>query len=372
MLYIHIPYCHHKCTYCGFYSVAGRHNRDEYVDALCRELEIRRVAEPLQTVYIGGGTPSLLSADQLRRIVRTIRDNYDVSSVEEVTIEANPEDLTEAYLVMLADLHFFARLSIGIQSFDDAELRILNRVHNSKQAVDAVCSAARAGFGNVSVDLIMGLPSQTERQWLSNLDTLSSLLDLNVVKHLSCYELTVEPGSILERQLKMGRLSLPDEAVVEKEYGILYEWCERNGFEQYEVSNFSLPGFRSRHNSRYWNRTPYIGVGAAAHSFDGKRRMWNVADVAEYVAKIAKGVLPYDEETLTERDAYNEYLMTSLRTVDGIEKERVPESFKEQLSKSIVPYVEYGLLVETATAYRPTRRGLMQADGIAADLFIRR
>lgn len=247
---------------------------------------------------------------------------------------------------------------------------MLNRVHTAKQAMEAVHNAAVAGFDNISVDLIMGLPGQTERGWQANLDTLASLSDVAAVKHLSCYELTVEEGSILERQLAMGRLKMPDETVVEREYGLLYAWCETNDFEQYEVSNFCRPGFRSRHNSRYWNRTPYIGIGASAHSFDGTIRRWNIADAVRYTSGAATGDIPFESEVLSERDAYNEYVMTALRTVEGIEKKMVPEPWRERLALAAKPYIANGLLTEDEECYKPTRSGLLHADGIAAAMFV--
>lgn len=369
MLYIHIPYCHHKCTYCGFYSVAGRRDTEPYVDALCRELVARKTDKPLKTIYFGGGTPSVLTARQLARIVQTIGENYNLSQLEEATLEANPENLTTEYLADLADMHFFNRLSIGIQSFDDAELHLLNRVHNSLQARQAVADAADAGFGNISVDLIMGLPGQTAEAWHCNLDALAGLLTISAVKHLSCYELTLEPGSILERQIAQGRVALADDDTLAAQYALLLEWCAANGFEQYEVSNFSRPGFRSRHNSRYWNRTPYIGAGAAAHSFDGTVRRWNLPDVEQYITGAASGQIPFEEERLTQDDAYNEYVMTALRTVEGIDKAMVAEPYRKGLAEKIQPFVSKALVTETPTHYRPTPSGLLRADGIAVALF---
>ncbi len=369
MLYLHIPFCHHKCTYCGFYSVAGSRDRDAYVGALCDELRMRSSQQQLKTVYFGGGTPSILSLQQLQRIVDTIRDNYDTSALQEVTLEANPENLTPSYLDGLAAMHFVNRLSIGIQSFRDDELHRINRVHSAQQAREAIHNAAASGFENVSIDLIMGLPGQTCDDFQTNLDALASLPDVEVVKHLSCYELTVEEGSILERQLRMGRLALPAEQTLVEEYGKLYDWCEVHGFEQYEVSNFCRPGYASRHNSGYWMRTPYLGVGAAAHSFDGTCRRWNVADIQCYVDGTAQGTVPFEEEQLSERDAYNEYLMTALRTVDGIDLERVPPSLRERLAMAVKPFVRQGLLTETPQGYKPTRGGLLHADGMAATLF---
>ena len=378
MLYIHIPYCHRKCSYCGFYSVARATDFDAYVDALCRELRQRGALwhKPLETIYIGGGTPSLLSPGQLERIFATVEETFDTSLVEEVTIEANPENLSPEYLAGLAKMGRVNRLSIGIQSFSDEVLHMLNRVHTGRQALDAVGNAASAGFTNVSVDLIMGLPSRSVADFGLELDILATLLPTGVVRHLSCYELTVEPATILERQIQMKRLRLPDDDVVASQYDLLLEWCAGHGFHQYEVSNFALPGFHSRHNSRYWDRTPYIGVGPSAHSFDGSVRRWNTHDIKSYLAGAASGIIPCDEERLTPEDAFNEYVMTSLRTVKGIDKRYVEANFAQfvpHLSKAIAPFVGQGLsIVETADAYRPTPRGILWADYIAARLFLER
>jgi len=368
MLYLHIPYCHHKCTYCGFYSVARQRDLEPYVEALCSELTLRSSNKPLRTIYFGGGTPSLLSINQLWRIINTIHTHYNLSELEEATLEANPEDLTEAYLQGLSEMNFFNRLSIGVQSFNDNELRLLNRVHNGQQAVDAIRLSSQAGFNNVSIDLIMGLPGQALSDWHQNLDHLSSLLPLGAIQHLSCYELTVEPGTMLERQLQSERLSSIDEESLTAQYESLLRWCDAHDFERYEVSNFCRPGFHSRHNSRYWERTPYIGVGAAAHSFDGYRRRWNIADVTQYIA--SNGTPSYDEETLTCADAFNEMVMTALRTPRGIHKGSVPPNFQEHLKRAIMPFIQAGLILESSTAYQPTNEGIMHADGIAADLFV--
>ena len=374
MLYIHIPYCHHKCTYCAFYSVARGRNVEEYVEALCVELALRRTDRPLRTVYFGGGTPTVLTIRQLERIVDTIRANYDLSQLEEATIEANPENLTPQYLEGLASMRFFNRLSIGIQSFDDGELKMLNRVHDSRQACDAIRNAAAAGFDNLSVDLMMGLPRPHSVGLQHSLECLSSLLPLGAVKHLSCYELTVEQGTMLDRQLKTGRLSMPEDDEVTEQYAALQEWCRANGFEQYEVSNFCRPGWHSRHNSRYWNRTPYTGIGAAAHSFDGRCRRWNVADIARYIDGANAGEIPFEEETLTQADACNEYIMTALRTARGIDKQMLaslaPQGSEAALSKGLARFVGAGLLLESDTHYTPSPEGLLQADGIAASLFV--
>lgn len=368
MIYIHIPYCHRKCSYCAFYSVASHRGRDEYVDALCHEIELRCKGMKPSTIYIGGGTPTQLNVSQLSRIADAISSCCDVSGVVESTIEANPEDLTPGFLSELRSIGLFNRLSIGVQSLVDEELKAVGRVHTVSQAIEAVEAALALGFSNISVDLIMGLPTHTVESWETTLSLFSK--SMSEVKHLSCYELSVEPGSILKRQIEMGRVVLPSEEVVEKQYRMLMEWCAANGFEQYEVSNFCRKGFHSRHNSRYWNRTPYIGLGAGAHSFDGNCRRWNISDTARYIGGTMRGEVPYEEERLTDSDAFNEYVMTSLRTVGGIQKSMVKVEFRDHLESAIKPYIERGLIEETSTAYVPTSQAMLLADGIAADIFV--
>lgn len=358
MIYIHVPFCHRKCTYCAFFSKVegGKWRMDSYVDALIEEMRQRRdeQAHPIKTVYFGGGTPSILPIEQLERIVKALHDNFDLSQVEEVTLEANPEDLTIGYLQGLKKLGLVNRLSIGIQSLDDEMLRLLNRRHTAQQAIDAVENAHKAGFDNISVDFIYGLPSMT------SLTSMTSLISM--VAHLSAYALTVESGTALAVQVEQGRVELPDEEEVVRQYHSLCRQFSDAGFLQYEVSNFARPGFESRHNSRYWNRTPYLGLGPGAHSFDGFRRRWNKPDGT------------FEQETLTEADAYNELLMTALRTTRGVSLAQVPEQYKERLHREMQPYVDSGWIVVRSEvggwSYEPTPEGLLHADGIAAALFV--
>lgn len=368
MIYLHIPYCHRKCTYCAFYSAVTKADKQGYVDALCEELRRRRHEQehPIRTVYFGGGTPSLLTIPQLRQIVEALRANYDVERVEEVTLEANPEDLTPQYLQGLKTLDFVNRLSIGVQSFSDADLRLLNRRHAAADSLRAVRDAAEAGFGNISVDLIYGLPGQTLSDWQENLRRLEGL----PIKHLSAYALTVEEGTMLARQIEEGRIEAPQEEQQLSHYRALLAWAERCHFKQYEISNFALSGYRSKHNSRYWDRTPYLGVGAAAHSFDGARRRWNVADVQAYIDSVSRGPIAHEEEEIGIKEAHNEYLMTALRTVEGIDKRLVAAPFAARLSAAMQRYIAGGLILDTPTHYRPTPEGLLHADGLAAELFI--
>ena len=368
MLYVHIPYCHRKCTYCAFYSTVTKGDKQVYVDALCEELRRRChcMTHPLRTVYFGGGTPTLLDISQLAQIVQTIRTYYDVKGVEEATIEANPEDLTPAYLDDLHHLGFFNRISIGVQSFHDEDLRLLNRRHDSRQAMDSLHNVVAAGFKNLSIDLIYGLPNQSVDAWKDNLSRLEQV----PIQHLSAYALTIEEGTILQKQISQGRLDVASEDESLLHYHALLEWVSAHGFHQYEVSNFCRLGYQAVHNSRYWDRTPYLGVGAAAHSFDGCRRRWNVADAQRYIASVQSGPIEHEEEELGLKEAYNEYVMTALRTVKGIDKSLVAPPFAERLKKEIVRFVSAGLIHDTPTHYQPTAEGLLHADGIAASLFL--
>ncbi len=371
MLYLHIPYCRRKCIYCAFYS-RPRATVDEcYVDALCREIALRchelSAATPhaLRTIYLGGGTPSLLTPMQLHRLQNCVEQHFDTSRVEEVTLECNPESLTEEYLGELKGMGFVNRLSIGVQSFDDDTLRRINRLHSGEQALRAVEKARQMGFDNIRLDLIYGLPGQSNECWQRNLGLLETLKP----EHLSCYSLTIEPDSMLQKQIARGSVPSPDEVEALQQYDILLEWAKRQGYEQYEISNFCRPGRQSRHNSRYWTRTPYLGCGAAAHSFDGQCRRWNPADTERYIESMAKGVC-YEEENLTATDQYNETIMLGLRTTAGIDKETIAMEWRARLQETLQPFMQNGLIEESATHYRPTPEGLLHADGISAELFL--
>ena len=291
MIYIHVPFCHRKCTYCAFFSRpgGGKLAMQNYVDHLLEEMETRKGEQlhPVRTVYFGGGTPSILPLEELQRIIYALYRYFDLSQVEEVTLEANPEDLTLDYLQGLKDLGFINRLSIGIQSLDDKMLRLMGRRHSAQQALDAVENAHAVGFHNLSVDFIYGLPQNSQ----------FSTFNFQLITHVSAYALTVEPGTALSVQVEQGRVALPSDDEVVRQYYVLHDILQNSGFEQYEVSNYARPGFESRHNSRYWNRTPYLGLGPGAHSFDGIHRRWNKDD-------------SFETETLTSADAYNELLMT--------------------------------------------------------------
>lgn len=374
MIYIHIPYCHHKCTYCAFYSNAGRREEQQaYAEAVCEELRQRsgeQSSHPIRTIYFGGGTPTLLPIELLSKIVATLRNLFDLTQLEEATIEANPENLTSEYLEALSGLHFFNRISIGIQSFNASDLKIFNRTHTPSQAIDAIRNTLQAGFQNISADLIYGIPGQTLSIWKENLQQIFSL----PVTHLSCYALSLEPQSILWRQVAAGKISMPDEEDVLEAYELLLQEATANNFVQYEISNFCKSGMQSRHNSRYWDRTPYLGIGAAAHSFDGNCRRWNVADTRHYIHSISNNENYYESERLTEIQSFNEYIMTALRTTAGINKSALPpiaaQIFDKQFRPAVERQIQLGLLTESPTHIIPTHDGLLQADGIATKLMV--
>lgn len=370
MIYIHIPFCKQRCIYCAFYSVASKSGIQEYVDALCKELVMRKSylkTEKIETIYFGGGTPSVLSIAQLCQVYNVFKQNYDLSDLCEVTMEANPEQLTIDYLEDLKRLEFINRISIGVQTFDDYGLKILNRCHTGKMAIDAVNNAYKIGFDNITVDLIYGISGSDATQWQNNLNILETLN----VKHLSCYALTVEPGTMLYTLIQKGKIANVDENEIIRQYDILIDWVKRNDFVQYEISNFAKPGYEAKHNSRYWNATAYMGVGAAAHSFNGSSRQWNIDNVVQYISAIDKGEIPCTIETLSEKDMYNEYVMTALRTTKGLESCMLNKylHFWNDAEKYIDTYMRNGMMIKTETGYKLSEKGLLFADAIASDLF---
>ncbi len=310
-VYVHIPFCQSRCKYCDFYSTTFLARREEYVIALLREWETRQeeLSEPIETIYFGGGTPSLLTPEQIGRLLTAI----GTSTATEITLEANPGDLTLPYLTALRAIGI-NRLSIGVQSFQDNLLQLIGRRHDSAQARNAIRLAREAGFDNLSVDLMYGLPTQTLRQWQEDIETLLSFCP----EHISTYCLSYEEGTPLVLMRDHGEVIELGEDLLNTFYDYLCSQLKEGGYEHYEVSNFSLPTRHSHHNSNYWNNTPYIGLGAAAHSYDGRTRSWNVADVDAYI----QGA-PRDEEHLTDEQLRLEAIMLGLRTAQGIEAERV-------------------------------------------------
>lgn len=371
MIYVHIPFCRQKCLYCAFYSLPRKSEADidTYVDALCSEMALRKDelgTEHAVTLYFGGGTPSLLTPSQLSKILDTLHRCYDLSQLEEFTFEANPEQLTKEYLHEIKTLGV-NRLSIGVQSFSDADLKLLNRRHTAQQAVQAVKTAQESGFDNISIDLIYGIPQSDS--WHSNLATVETL----DVQHLSCYSLTLEKGTAYAKLVEKGKIQPCDEDAVISQYNTLIQWAKQNDFEQYEISNFCKSDRYSRHNSGYWDGIPYLGFGAAAHSYGGTRRWWNVADVATYIKGVKNGTSFSESEELTAADLFNEYVMTALRTANGVEKSVLEQRFHDfasHFAEKARQFVLRGLLTDDGTAFRPTPQGLLMADAMAAESFV--
>ena len=310
-LYIHIPFCKKRCLYCDFFSTTLLERRGEYLSALLKEIAARRdeANEPIRTIYIGGGTPSTLEASDIKLLMQAI----GTDEAQEITMELNPGDATPAYLQAIRQAGI-NRLSIGIQSFDDTLLRLIGRRHNAQQAIEAVHLAQQAGFDNISIDLMYALPTQTMAHWRED---ISRAIQLGV-QHISSYGLMYEEGTELTRQMEQGLIEPTDEDTENAMYDALCERLKQSGFEHYEVSNFALPGYEAKHNSSYWNGTPYIGIGAGAHSYTFNVRSWNPDDLDAYIRGIHDGTLTRESETLTDTDRYNECIMLGLRTHHGI------------------------------------------------------
>ncbi len=369
-LYIHIPFCRSRCVYCAFHSGVDLSLRRRYVGALCDELRLRThylPDEELATIYFGGGTPSLLSPEDFDRIFLAIRRNFRIASNAEITIECNPDDLNELYINELRKFPF-NRVSVGIQSFDDEELRFLRRRHSAKQAENAVRLLQNAGFQNISIDLMFGLPNQTQERWKR---TLQRALSLDV-QHISAYSLTYEGETPLVQMLRDGAIHEIDEEASVALFEMLIDTLSQNGFEQYEISNFSCTGFRSRHNSSYWHGVPYLGIGAAAHSYDGKTRQWNVADTQKYISEIERGSLPLEIENLSCEDRYNEFVFTNLRTREGVDLQLLEKLFgkdkKDYCLRCAKPFIDSEKLLLSNSHLRLSRSGIFVSDGIMSAL----
>lgn len=326
-IYIHIPYCSQKCIYCNFYSIATKKSKDNYIQALVKEIEKRNnyLSTPIKTLYFGGGTPTCLNKEQIEEIIIALKQNFDLSHLEEATIEANPEDANSNLLEFLLK-QGFNRISYGIQSFDDQDLRLLNRKHNSKTAIEAIELSRKVGFSNISFDLMFNLPNMTLEKWEKNLE---KAIELNP-EHLSCYSLTLEEGTMLDKLVKKKIISLISENNSVIQFNKTKSYLEQAGFEHYEISNYCKPGFKSKHNSAYWKAEEYIGLGAAAHSFNISSRSWNPENIEEYISNINNNIPPFTE-ILSEEDKYNEYIMLSLRTKEGIDEKYIENNFPQYL-----------------------------------------
>ena len=369
-LYIHIPFCKQRCNYCAFYSSTLYNMREEYVAALTKELLLRKDyahGKAIETIYFGGGTPSTLGIEQLQRICSTIYSAYPVANSPEVTIECNPDDLTPEFIEALRPLPF-NRISMGVQSFNDAQLRRLGRRHTAEGARTAVGNARKAGYTNISIDLMFALPGSTPQQWQEDLDNAIALRP----QHLSAYNLMYEEGTPLYRALCNGSITELSEEENLEQFRMLIESMKKAGYRHYEISNFALPGYESRHNSSYWNDTPYIGCGAAAHSYNGTEREWNIADIKEYIKGIESGNRKFEIEHLSEEERYNDTILTRLRTAEGLPLEWMRDKFSEKLNSYMLRTIEkeiaLGNLQENNGQVSLTEKGIFISDAVIREL----
>lgn len=369
-IYIHIPFCKTRCIYCDFYSTTRSELKKRYIRALCQELRMRQdylEGATIETIYFGGGTPSQLDEEDFRLVFSTIGEVYGLEDTKEITLEANPDDLTEEYVAMLRHLPF-NRISMGIQTFDDATLKLLNRRHNATQAIEAVSRCRRAGFENISIDLIYGLPGETDERWERDLEQAVSLN----VEHISAYHLTYEEGTRIYELLQAHRIREVDEESSVRFFSTLIDTLGAAGYEHYEISNFCRPGKHSRHNTSYWKGIPYLGCGPSAHSFNTHTREWNVASLEEYMHGIETDRRKFETEYRDRATCYNECIMTCIRTRWGVPLKYVEQKFGTEMWQYCMdmatPHLESGKLKIQDNHLCLTREGIFISDGIISDL----
>ncbi len=370
-IYIHIPFCKQACHYCDFHFSTNLKKKDEMVLALAKEIEMRKSEfqdEIVETIYFGGGTPSILQIADLKFLIDEVYRNFKVVENPEITVEANPDDLTENRIIELSN-NKVNRLSIGIQSFFEDDLLLMNRAHNVEEAKKCL-EIATHYFDNISIDLIYGVPEMSNEKWLQNIETALSF----GVPHISSYALTVEPKTALHSFIQKGIIPQPDDEVAQEHFQILVDKLSENGFIHYELSNFGKENYFSKNNSSYWLGKKYIGIGPSAHSYDGKNRGWNVSNNSRYIKSIQENKLPIEIETLTKTDRYNEYIMTGLRTIWGVSFERIEQEFGktylDYLNQQAAKFIEDHLLFVDDNILRTTKKGKFLSDGIASDLFL--
>ena len=370
-IYIHIPFCKQACHYCDFHFSTSLKKKDEMVLALAKEIKLRATEfkdEIVETIYFGGGTPSILEISDLRFLIDEVYRNYTVVENPEITIEANPDDLTETRIIELSNIRI-NRLSIGIQSFFEDDLRLMNRAHNSEEA--KIClEIATKYFDNISIDLIYGMPNMSHEKWLRNIEIA---LSFNV-PHISSYALTVEPKTALHTFIQKGIIPQLDDEVAQEHFHLLVDKLEENGFIHYKLSNFGKENYFSKNNSSYWLGKKYLGIGPSAHSYNGISRSWNGSNNSLYLKSIAENQLPSESETLSKTDRYNEYVMTGLRTIWGVSLKRIEtefgKSYLDYLNQQAAKYIEDHLLFVDDAILRTTKSGKFLSDGIASDLFM--
>lgn len=370
-VYLHIPFCRSKCFYCGFYSVVSNNLREKYIQALCREIEIRKdylSASVQETLYFGGGTPSYLEQEELEKVITELEKVYAFSSGAERTIEMNPEDASVEKMRVLKELGF-NRLSVGVQSFNNEVLKRINRCHSATDALRAIEWGEKAGFDNIGMDLIIGLPGQSVGQITQDLKTVSHL----PLSHLSVYILSVDSNSVFEKLQQKGKFKPDEDDVLAEKYLLVSDYLKDIGFEHYEISNFARKSKYAVHNTAYWQQKPYIGLGASAHSYDGNSRQWNAANIKTYIEYLSRGTLVFEKEELNEKDRFNELIMTNLRTMWGIRIERLEKEFPEFWAKSqshLGGYLAAGYAEVNENTLRLTPRGWLISDRIFSDLFV--
>ncbi|PQJ22835.1 radical SAM family heme chaperone HemW [Tenacibaculum sp. SG-28] len=378
-IYLHIPFCKQACHYCDFHFSTSLKKKELLISCLEKELVMRNTElkdESVTTIYFGGGTPSLLSVSEIKSILEKIQKYYHVTDTAEITLEANPDDLSRETLQKLATSKV-NRLSIGVQSFFDEDLQVMNRAHSAKEALESLKLATKL-FDNVTIDLIYGIPKMSKKRWKEN---LQYAFDLNI-NHISSYALTVEPKTALATFVKNGSYPNTNEDETKAHFDILVEETKKNGFVHYEISNFGKPGFFSKHNTSYWQGKRYIGIGPSAHSFNKTHRSWNLASNPKYIKAIQENQLPFEIEKLTKKDQFNEYLMTGLRTIWGVSLHKIKKEFGTKIENELLvnskKYIENGLLQmeyiseeeAKSSCLKTTEKGKFLADGIASDLFI--
>lgn len=368
-IYIHIPFCKRKCNYCDFYSVTNLKDKSEYIKSLRKELENQihyLNGENIETVYFGGGTPSLLSINDIDEVLASIRGNFKVIENAEITLEANPDDISEEYLFNLKNVGI-NRFSLGVQSFNDAVLKFLNRRHSAQQAINSI-NLIRKHFTNYSVDLIYGIPNTSTQDLIFDLNLIREL----EVPHLSAYHLTYESNTPLTKMRDKKKFSELQEDASLQLFETLIHFAEKNGYEQYEISNFARNGLISNHNTNYWRKKKYLGIGAGAHSFNGEKRQWNFSDIKQYISGIQMNTEYFEFENLTLQDKYNELIMISLRTKWGVDSEEIKKSFGESFEKYFLQivnsFIEKGLVSQVETVFTLTNKGKLVSNSIISDL----
>lgn len=371
-IYIHIPFCKKKCYYCDFFSIASSSRKIEYIESLIKEINLRKEYlgdDIIKSIYFGGGTPSLLEIDELNRILNQIENYFKLSENCEITIEVNPEDINEEYIELLSDTKV-NRISIGIQSLNDNILKFLGRRHNSQKAYEVVRLFQKAGFINISIDLIYGIPGLSIKQLT---DTLDKIIELNLM-HISTYHLTIEPKTVLYKKLTDNKINIISEEESLWQYNIIKEKFRKYDYEQYEISNFAKNNLFSIHNVGYWTQQKYLGIGASAHSYDGNSRQWNVSDVKKYIESLNKGNIACEIEYLSNNDKYNEYIMTRLRTKWGINLEEIEQLFGNDLYKYFIDnsrkFIENNDLYQNHENILITEKSLYISDYIISNLMI--